>query len=148
MSAKNRISSNANAYPSTFAQTAKLSGSALKVITTRQQGIYPVQFHLKTGTSAVMSCLFLIACGMKAVADKLAPEAIVNAFGTLEANWSNKEGSIYKKLVAISEKNTESKYENYKTLKTRILKEVKRGAITGFAPADMETAQKLLATVR
>jgi len=118
---------NDNSYPLSFLNSSKLSGSALKVTTAKNNGEYPLTFK-ETGTGKVLGTIFSIVS--KNPTDKILPERILEGFEIVEKdNFSTKYGKVFSS-------NLPKGYGNYKTLKTRILGEIKKGAIKFFIPVN------------
>ena len=123
---KNLTAVNESKYnAAVFIETAKKSGSALRTITAKNGGVYPVDYEgtKKTGTPIVIAFLYRLAGGKKdgsVSADKISD--LLSGF-----DFSSENG---KKLNALLPKN----YGNFNTLRSRILGEIRKGAILSFSP--------------
>jgi hypothetical protein len=111
-------------YPSkTFLNYAEKSGIAVKVSTVKNSGIYPVTFA-SNGTGIVTSFIYTLAT--KENGEKVKPDSFIASLNAIEKE--NFSSPIGKKLSGILPKD----YANYKTLRNRLLGDIKRGAILGF----------------
>lgn len=109
----------------TFLSSAKISGSALRSATVKSSGVYPIDYDgaKKAGTPIILSFLYKKAGGKKD--GKLPAETIGKLLSDFD--FSTDEGKKLSKLLP-------AKYNNFKTLRSRILKEIGRGAILSFSP--------------
>lgn len=127
---------------------AGLSGVALKVSTAKNSGMYPV-LSAVTGTGIITRILLSIALKIekKAVSKVATSAGISEAYNRIEAdNFNTALGKLYGKEIAKLPK----PYGNYKTLKNRLVGEIKNGAILGFTfknPEDSEVS-RIFASVK
>ena len=106
-------------------ERAKRSGIALRVITAKSAGVYPVDFSgtKKAGTPVIISFLYRENGGTEK--GSLPAGIIGKALSSLD--FSSPEGKKLSSLLPPG-------YANFKTLRSRILSEVNRGAIRSFSP--------------
>lgn len=106
------------------------SGNATKKSTVIGNGNYPVMFHLRNGASAVMSACYLVAAGMKK-AKSVPANALVNVLGKVIVPGTH-EGKVVDTLLKKYSKDTGRSFNNLKTLRSRIIASVNKGATLNF----------------
>lgn len=119
-----------------FLNFATKSGVALKVSTVKAMGEYPITFK-GTGTGIVTSIIYSVLA--KNYGDKVSTTDFASGFANLEKDTP--VSRLMNKLLPAG-------YANYKTLKNRIIAEIRKGAIIAFSPAPDADGNKFFADIK
>jgi hypothetical protein len=124
---------------------ARKSGCALKVSTVKSGLAYSVSFGLKSGASAVMSAIYLLASGMKAAAS-VEPEKVLDVLDKVTVPGSH-EGKVLDAMLAKYQKDNPAKklYGNFDNFRGLIRSEIKAGNISSFKPDAESNIEPILA---